>query len=228
MKKRRFFAAVLTAVMALGLLAGTASAGGGAGATVWVAHGIPGVKVDVCVNGDEVRSNFKYGNTFALEGVPAGTYRIKVRLASAGDCKGAVAIDEKVDLTDGLNATAVARVVKGQPALSIFVNDIGIADADNASVTVRHTAKAPTVAVWVNGGAGPLVPGLKRGAEAGPVEVPGDAVYSYWVSAEGDSAPVIGPDVAELAPGVAYQILAVGSNASNWRFIVTGQAGDLT
>ena len=65
-----------------------------------------------------------------------------------------------------------------------------------------------------------------KGEEAGPVEV-NDAVYSYWVSAEGSYAPVIGPDVAMLESGVAYQILAVGTNASNWRFIVIGQDGQL-
>ena len=227
MKARKLFAAALAGAMALGLMAGTASAGGATGATVWVAHGIPGVKVDVCINGGEVRSNFKYGNAFSLEGVPAGRYTVKVRLASSGECKGAVAISEKVDLTDGLNATAVAQLVQGAPALKIFVNDIAIGDSDNASVTVRHTAKAPTVDVWVNGGTGPLVSGLAKGDEAGPVEVPGDAVYSYWVSAEGSSAPVIGPDVAELAPGTAYQIMAVGTDASNWRFIVIGQMGEI-
>ena len=30
-----------------------------------------------------------------------------------------------------------------------------------------------------------------------------------------------------LESGVAYQILAVGTNASNWRFIVIGQDGQL-
>jgi hypothetical protein len=225
MRVRKLFMAALSAATVLGLFAVPASAGG-AGATVFVAHGIPGVKVDVCVNGAEARSNFKYGRAFQLgSGIPAGTYKVKVRLASPGECKGAVAISERIELTDGLNATATAIVRGGEPQLDIRVNDTGIAGGTNASVTVRHLAKAPTVDVWVNGGAGPAVPGLERFEEAGPVELPGDQVYAYWVAAEGDSAPVIGPDVAELAQDTAYQIMAVGTNASNWRFIVIGQPG---
>jgi hypothetical protein len=225
MKMRRLITGLLAGTMAVAAFGGTASAGAPAGGTIFVAHGIPGVKVDVCVNGAEARSNFKYGNSFALEGVPAGTYRVKVRLASAGECKGAVAIDQKVDVTDGLNATAVARLVKGAPALSIFVNDTTIAGGSNASVTVRHTASAPTVDVWVNGGKTPLVSDFTRGSEAGPVEVPGGAVYAYWVAAAGTYAPVIGPDVSMLDAGTAYQIMAVGTDASNYRFIVIGQPG---
>ena len=35
----------------------------------------------------------------------------------------------------------------------------------------------------------------------------------------------ISPDVAELAHDSAYHIMAVGTDASNWRFIVIGQPG---
>lgn len=225
MRGRKLLVAALSAATMLALFAMPASAGGG-GATVFVAHGIPGVKVDVCVDGAEARSNFKYGRSFELgTGIPAGTYKIKVRLASPGECTGATVIGEKVELTDGLNATATAIVRQGAPQLDIRVNDTDIGGGANASITVRHLAKAPTVDVWVNGGAGPAVPGLERFAEAGPVEVPGDVTYAYWVSAEGDTAPVIGPDVALLAQDTAYQILAVGNAASNWRFIVIGQPG---
>jgi Domain of unknown function (DUF4397) len=226
MRMKKLFLTALTGAMAMGLFALPASAGGGA--TVFVAHGIPGVKVDVCVNGAEARSNFKYGRAFELgTGIPAGTYKVKVRLASGGECKGAVAISERLELTDGLNATATAVVRKGEPQLDIRVNDIDIAGGTNASVTVRHLAKAPTVDVWVNGGGAPAVAGLAKRDEAGPVEVPGDLIYSYWVSGEGDTsaAPVIGPDVATLAQDTAYQIMAVGNDASNYRFIVIGQAG---
>ena len=70
MRMKKLLTAALTGAMAVGLFALPASAGGGA--TVFVAHGIPGVKVDVCVNGAEARSNFKYGRAFELgTGIPA-------------------------------------------------------------------------------------------------------------------------------------------------------------
>lgn len=223
MKLRRILGVVVTAAVAMSLFTVSPASAAPTGATVWVAHGIPGAKVDVCVNGSEALSKFRYGQKARLAGVPAGTYTIKVFLAHKGSCKGTLVIKQKVTLTDGLNATAVARIVKGEPKLSIFVNDLTIANTANASVTVRHTAKAPAVDVWVNGGT--LVKNFTQGSEAGPVEVPGDAVYAYWVSQVGDWAPVIGPGVSMLEAGRAYQILAVGTQPSNYRFIVIGQAG---
>ncbi len=224
--KKRLAAMFVAGMAALSMFAMPGASAAGHGATVWVAHGIPGTKVDVCVDGAEVRSNFKYGKAFALEGVPAGRYNIKVFLANDNkECRGTLAIQQRVDLTDGLNATAVAKLYGGGPSLEIFVNDLGL--SGDASVTVRHAASAPKVDVWVNGGKAPLVEDLRKGNEAGPVGV-GQGVYSYWVSLPGDYAPVIGPDVAMLEAGTAYQVTAVGTDASNYRFIVIGQEGQIT
>jgi hypothetical protein len=221
MKIRRLGLAFATATMALAVVAGSVSAAP-APATVVVAHGIPGVAVDVCVAGNAVKANFKYGQQFKAE-LPAGTYTIRVRAHTHNPCKGTVLIKQYVTLTDGLNATAVANYKSGKPTLSIFVNDLTV-PAGKATITVRHAAKAPTVDVWLNGGSAPAVPGLARYASAGPVAVdPG--VYSWWVSAEGGYMPVIGPRVASLSADSAYQIIAVGTTASNYRFIVVGQAG---
>ncbi|MFN8619743.1 MAG: DUF4397 domain-containing protein [Chloroflexota bacterium] len=221
MKVRALVLAAATAALALSTLAGPASAAP-SGATVWVAHGIPGVTVDVCVGTDEVKSNFKYGRTFKLDAVPAGDYTLKVYLAHAGTCKGTLVISKAVTLTDGLNATVVARIIGAKPGLQVFANDLSLGDAGKASVTVRHTATAPTVDVWVNGGLAPTVENLARGDERGPLEVPA-GVYSWWVSGDGGYQPVIGPAVGKLESGTAYQILAVGTAAKNYRFIVIGQ-----
>ena len=220
MKFRAVGIAAATAALALATLAGSASAA--SGATVWVAHGIPGAKVDVCVGSNEVKSNFRYGQTFKLSGVPAGDYVLKVFLAHPRPCKGTLVTRKNVTLSDGLNATVVARYIGAKAGLQVFVNNLTLGDAGKASVTVRHTATAPTVDVWVNGGASPTVENLARGDSAGPLEVPA-AVYSWWVSADGGYQPVIGPSVAKLEGGTAYQILAVGTKPSNYGFIVIGQ-----
>jgi hypothetical protein len=222
MRFRKLGLAVATAAMALTAFVGTASAAD-APATVFVAHGIPGVAVDVCVNnGIVAKANFKYGQQFKAS-LPAGKYIFRVRLHTANPCHGKVVIYKSLSLTAGLNATAVANVQGGTPHLSMFANSFAGADGSHATVTVRHTASAPTVDVWVNGGAAPLVPNFAKGAEAGPVAVPA-GVYSYWVSAVGGYKPVIGPRVSSLAVGHAYQILAVGTSTLNYRFIVIDQA----
>lgn len=221
MKIRRLGLSVAAAALALTAFGGSVSAA--TPATLTVAHGIPGVAVDVCLAGSAVRSNFKYGQQFKAQ-LPAGTYTFRVRARTASPCHGTLLIKKTVTLTDGLNATAVANFVAGKPTLSIFVNDLTGTSATKATITVRHTAKAPTVDVWLNGGAAPAVPGLARHTSAGPVAVDA-AVYSWWVALPGTYAPVIGPRVASLSAGHAYQILAVGTNAGNYRFIVINQMG---
>lgn len=223
MRIRSIGLAAATAALAISAVAGSVSAVTPGTAKVFVVHGIPGVKVDVCVNGGEVRSNFRYGQQFVLNGVPAGTYKIKVYAASPRSCFGKAVISRTVTLTAGLNATAVARIVNGKPHLPIYVNDTAV-PSGKATITVRHTASAPKVDVWLNGGTAPAVPGLAQGASAGPVALD-PAVYSWWVSGVGGYKPVIGPGVARLAAGNAYQIYAVGTNAHNYRFVVVGQAG---
>jgi len=212
--------AIATGVLATSLVAFPAAAGG-SGATVWIAHGIPAVPVDVCVNGAEVRSGFRYGNAFKAT-LPAGDYKVRVRLAHPGTCTGAVVIKQTVGLTNGLNATAVARLVGSTPSLAIFVNDIDVPEGD-ASITVRHVAVAPKVDVWLNGGTAPAISKIAHGDEVGPV-VLDTGVYSFWASRVGAVQPVIGPNVARLRADRAYQILAVGNSASTYGFIVIGQA----
>lgn len=220
MNVRARVTALATVVLAAGMLASPASAADPA--TVFVAHGIPGVKVDVCVNGAEVKSNFRYGTWFKAS-LPAGSYQIKVRLAKPGVCTGLTVISKTVALTDGLNATAIARLVGTTPNLKVFVNDISVPDADSATVTVRHTAVAPKVDVFVNGGT-PAITGLAHGGSVGPVAL-SKGVYSFWAALEGGYRPVIGPAVRNLRGGHAYQIFAVGNKLSNYRFIVIGQTG---
>jgi len=221
MKLRRLALAAATAALAVTAAVGSASAA--TPATVNVAHGIPGVAVDVCVGGSAVKANFKYGQQFRAQ-LPAGSYTFKVRAHAAKPCKGALLISKTVALTAGLNATAVANYVGGKPALSIYVNDLSGTTADKATISVVHAARAPKVDVWLNGGTAPAITGLARHAAVGPVAVD-KGVYSWWVSAQGGYAPVIGPRVASLAGGHAYQIIAVGTKASNYRFIVINQAG---
>jgi len=226
MSMRRLSLLAAASAFAVVALAGSASAVVPVPTTakVFVAHGIPGAVVDVCVDGKEVRSTFRYGQQFVLEAVPAGAHTIKVHPASRFRCGGAAIIRKTVTLTGGLNATLMARIIGGKPGLQVFVNDTAIAPASKASITVRHTATAPTVDVWLNGGAAPAITSLARGKSAGPVVVaPG--VYSWWASAVGSWKPAIGPRVANLYAGRAYQIYAVGTNANNYRFIVISQPG---
>lgn len=223
---RKLITLAVMSVMAASLFAGTASAAPGT-ADVFVAHGIPGVKVDVCVNDSEVRSNFRYGRRFLLNDVPAGNYTVRVFLADDRECAGTLVIRRDLSLVGGMNATAVAKLFAGTPGLKIFLNDTTVTEGAGG-VTIRHAAKAPPVDVWVNGGESPLLTNFQEGNSAGPVSIPASTVVAYWAALAGTYTPVIGPGVAQIADGTSYQIIAVGTSVENYRFIVIAQPGTVT
>lgn len=218
---KRVLGLMAAGMVALSLMAtaGTASAKA-ADAKLWVLHGIPGATVDVCVNGSEVRSNFKYKGRFSAD-LPAGTYNVKVRAATAGVCTGAVVLAAKPKLDAGKNYSAVAGLnAKGAPELFLFRNDVRKTDAGNARVSVRHTAAAPKVDVWANGA--PLITSVPNGA-SWTAQVPKDD-YTVRVTPAGTTTTVIGPRTFSLDKGMAYQVYATGNATAGYIFQVLAQA----
>ena len=76
--------AALFGVSLLAVLAVAGPAGAAAGdGTVYVVHGIPGVTVDVYVNGTNTLPNFAPGKVAGPLSLPAGSYAIKIFKAGA-------------------------------------------------------------------------------------------------------------------------------------------------
>lgn len=229
---RRFTLMAAAAALALSAFATPAAAGVISSATVWVAHGIPGVAVDVCVGGDAVRADFRYGQRFPAN-LPAGRYVVKVRaLGHGGPCSGALLIRQAITLKSGANITALAVVRGGVPVLVAWENYVLVPAGGYApTITVHHEAKAPAVDVWLTSSvttvapypSQPAITSLARGEAAGPIVVEED-VYSFWVSASGGLRPVIGPAARSFVNGRAYQIIAVGDSPANYRFITFSNA----
>ncbi len=104
------------AVSILGV--GTASA---ADASLNVVHGIPGVDVDVCVNGAAAIPDFNPGEVVTGVPLPAGTYDVKI--VAAGDaCTDAAILEATgIELASGKNYTAIAYLMEdGTPTLGLF------------------------------------------------------------------------------------------------------------
>jgi len=215
MKKRMLGLAAAVAV-AGSLMAAPASAGAGT-ATVNVVHGIPGAKVNVCVDGSSVADGFKYGNTIVGAALPAGMRNVKL-VAAGSDCSASAILKETYDLEAGSNVTIVAALKpSGSPRLKEFNNRTGKVDAGMARLSVRHTAQAPAVNVWANGS--PLIGGNDFvWGKSVTVMVPADS-YRVKVTLPGETAPVIGPATLDLAAGKAYQVYAVGT-ADTYRLVV--------
>ena len=213
--RKRFLALAVAGSMAISLLGiGTASA---ADASLNVVHGIPGVDVNVCVDGAEAIPDFNPGEVVTGVALAAGAYDFKV-VAAADSCDDAAILEATaVVLVDGGNYTAIAHLMEdGTPALDVFKNNVKPLDKGIARLTVRHTAAAPEVDVWANGSV--LLEDVPHGASA-TMKVP-TGVYAVWASLPGDYMPVIGPDVLKLTKGMAYQVYAWGDGTSGYDFAV--------
>jgi len=213
--KKRFLGLAVAASVAVSMLGiGTAYA---ADASLNVVHGIPGVDVNVCVDGAEAISDFNPGEVVTGVPLPAGPHDFKI--VAVGDTCDDTAILEAtgVELLEGKDYTAIAHLMEdGTPALDVFKNNIKPLDKGSARLTVRHTAAAPAVDVWANGSV--LLADVPHGASA-TMKVP-TGVYAAWASLPDDYQPVIGPDVLKLTNGMAYQVYAWGDSEAGYAFAV--------
>ena len=215
--------AIALAVTAASLLtiAGPVSAGGDTRATVFVVHGLPGVKVDVCIGGlGEVASGLPYAERFKKRLDP-GSYKIKVRAASNGECKGDVVAKSPLTVAELDNLTAVVRSVDGTPGITTFGNDVSPTAPGEIRLTAAHMMKGGPIDVWSNGVV--EIADLLRGDDE-TTTLPADAVYSVWGTKTGESAPVVGPRVIDsTSEGQAFSFVMVGTKVANSRFVVFKQ-----
>jgi len=210
--------AVLAAGVAGGLGAATAAPAAAAdNSTVYVVHGVPGLAVDVYVNGKAALTSFKPGQVAGPLSLPAGSYDVAIR--KAGDAvTAAPAIDKKLTLPPSANVSLVAHLsAAGAPTLTAFVNPVGGIANGKARLVVRHTAAAPAVDVLAGGK--PAFTGLANPNQqtadlaAGPV--------SAAVALAGGTKPVIGPADLTLKAGQVTVVYAIGSASDNTLRLVT-------
>jgi hypothetical protein len=207
---------MIAAAAVAGTLLATPAAAGPT-ATVNVVHGIPGVKVAVCVDGAKVVDDYSYRSKIVGAALPAGTRMVKL-VAAGKDCDSSAILKKSFMLEAGGNYTIVANLnADGEPNLRAFANRVSPTGHGEARLTVRHTAAAPAVNVWADGGV--LIGGddFTWGSKA-TVMVPADT-YTVKVTLPGKTAPVIGPRDLKLSAGKAYQVFAVGA-AGSYSFVV--------
>ena len=199
--------AVAAAGLTAGLVAAPATAAGMA--TVNVVHGIPGVAVKVCVDGQRVVDNFHFGDKIIGARLPASMH--KVRLVAAGrSCHAPAILKSRYTLAKGRNYTIVANLDPvGTPNLKAFVNKTKPTATRTARLTVRHTAQAPAVNVWAD--KTKIVAGTNFTWGKGTTLAVPKGTYKVKVTLPGSRQPVIGPTMKRLAAGRAYQVYAVGA-----------------
>ncbi len=225
MRTPRFTAlvALLTALATFGLFAPAASAQDTS--DVYVVHGIPGVTVDVYVNGDLTLEGFEPEAVAGPLTLPAADYQIEI-FAAADDAPATSADrddDAVIDVTPtvpgGANLSVVAHLdADGAPTLGAFVNDVATIDAGQGKVTVRHTAAAPTVDIVAAGAAVDGLTGLSNGEEA-VVALPADA-YPTGIAAAGTTEALVDAPIT-IAEGTNLVVYAIGDLAGGSFTLIT-------
>lgn len=213
---------VALAVLATSLFAfaGPASAGD-TRATVFIVHGVPGVKVDVCIGGlGEVTSKLLYAERDKRR-LEAGTHKIKVRKAAKGECKGDVVAKGSVNLAELANVTLVVRPEGSKNTIARFDNDVSPTAGGQIRFVAAHMMKGGAVDVWANGVE--EISGLARGA-TDQVSLDANVVYSAWGTKAGETAPIVGPRVIDsTTQGQAFTFVMVGTKVANNRLVIFKQ-----
>ncbi len=204
--------ATVAAAAALLLPGLGASAAAASTSQIYVVHGIPGVPVDVYVNGKLQLPDFLPGTVAGPLALPAGDYHIQVfaHVASPptdAPSSGAV-IDKTETVPGGISASIVANLdAGGNPTLNVFVNKLDPLAAGKARVSVRHTAAAPAVDIYVDGAK--AISDLTNPNEA-VAEIPTGS-HEIAVKLAGTATTVIGPATLTFAANTNTAIYAIGS-----------------
>jgi len=141
-----------------------ASASTTADAQLSVLHAVPGLTVDVYVNGALTLDNFEAGDLTDPLALPAGDYEVAVTAGDAADASAPI-LSATLTLAAGMNYTAVAHLTEaGEPGLKLFTNDTAPTAPGEGRLTVRHVAAAPAVDILAGGS--PVVEDLTNPNEA--------------------------------------------------------------
>ncbi|MGY4645546.1 DUF4397 domain-containing protein [Cellulomonas sp. URHB0016] len=174
-----------------------------------VFHGVPGLTVDVWVNGERTLDDFTPGSMAGPLDLPAGTYTVAITAADAADASSPAIGPVDLALAAGKNYTAAAHLdAAGAPTATLFTNDISTTAAGQGRLTVRHVAAAPAVDVVAGGAA--VVRNLTNPKEQ-VLNLPAGTV-SASVTAAGTTTPaLLGPADVPVTEGTNTIVYAWGS-----------------
>jgi hypothetical protein len=206
MKRYLVGAAVMLAVLATGATA-PAGAQEEGGARIHLIHGIPDTPVDVAAGGENVITDFDFGDTEDLSGLAGQTLPdLQVKVAGTDD----VAVDAgDTELPSSGNVSIIAHLdAEGTPTLAVFTNDTSAIEAGSGRLVVRHTAAAPAVDVRADGDV--AFAELTNPNEA-MADLPAGTISADVVSAGATEHVVIGPADLPVTEGSSLIVYAVGS-----------------
>lgn len=185
--------------------AGTARAADDDGGEVYVVQGLPDVVVDVALDGKTVAEDMAtadVSDAIALPGDGAAVLTVT-------DQDGAVLVESTLP-AGTRSADAVVHLPAasdGDPLVTLFANDLDGVTADQARLSVAHTAVVPPADIRVNGDV--LFANVSNG-ESLDLVVPADT-YSVDIVPAGEDGPaVLGPVDLTVTGSSLNKVYAVG------------------
>ncbi len=215
--RHKILAAVAAAFIATVGISAPAQAISASSSDVYVVHGIPGVAVDVYVNGAKTLTNFTFGNVAGPLDLAAGNYKIQVFATGDDPMTATPVIDvPAAAVPANKSVSLVAQYdAAGAPKLGVFVNNIDKTAPGQGRITVRHTAQAGAVNV-IAGGAS-VADNVTNGQEF--VTDLGVGDLTAGVAAAGSLTPIVipttgTPATVSIKEGVNLIVYAVGGTDS--------------
>ncbi len=174
-------------------------------------HGIPGVAVDVAVDGEVLIPGFEPGSTQDLTAFAGQTLKnLEVRLA--GTTTAAIGPVAEFAVPASGNWTVIAHLdADGTPTVTPFENNTAMTADGEGRLTVRHAAAAPAVDLVV-GDARPIE-NAANGASA-ELELPAGEIAGAKLAPTG-AEPIVDVPTVTLKAGTNLIVYAVGSLADD-------------
>ena len=226
---RRLRTVALAAAAALAITATWVPVTAAGKGDVAIVNGIPGAKVDICLDGREIRSKLPYGKA-TFKRVAAGGHRLKVVRRDPRTCRGKLLSERKIWLPAGGDKTIVATKRRpkkfvvfsndglgrlGTPPIRSYMSWAWRHAADVGVVSFRRDQSSPT----------PFAPAADppwaKGQEfAQYVEFfAGFAVIVTLVQVPDSRTIVAGPIVTGVREGYRHEWLLVGTTLRNARIV---------
>jgi hypothetical protein len=200
--------------------------------TLAIVNGIPGARVDVCINGKEVRSAMRYGKA-AVRTLPPGPKILTVRATSPGLCTGkrlskrSFAFPKGSDLTVILTKKTPSKILLfdntppflGTPSDTPSGVGTHLAmrnGSDLGPVAIHYYWNDPGLLWYPSPSAGHL---FDKGVQSIGYAFTGILPVNLWVSRPDDPRTLAGPVRKEFVEGYRYEWTIVGTSKRNARIL---------
>lgn len=202
----------LAGLVLLSSSAGTlapAAASAPAKARVTVVQAVPGVEVDVAIDGREVRQDAAVGTVLGPIGLTPGRHEL-----SFTDESGAVQVTSMLTVEPGSTSDVVLHqpaAVAGEPVVSSYPIPLDAIAPDKARVLIAHTATVAPADVVVDGAV--VFDNIANG-EFADAEVPSGSHEVALLPTGQTANPILGPLEVTLPERTVTVVYAYGSPAN--------------